>query len=90
MTTNFTTLEQSVYDALVQNAAETTGGDFACAEEVNTRALKITKQQFGALLTTLQEKGAISVHITYINQSITRWGRRTRGTKVTQVLFYKS
>ena len=75
-----TTLEQKVYDALKQNAQDCSGGDFACAEEVDTKALKLTKQQFGALLTTLQGKGVISVDITYVNG-----GFGSKGTKVTQV-----
>jgi hypothetical protein len=83
MTTTLTTLEQKVYDALKQNALACSGGDFACAEEVDTKALKITKQQFGALLTTLEAKRVISVDISYVNGSF-----RSKGTKVTQVTAY--
>ncbi len=72
-----TVLEQKVFDALKQNAEDCSGGDFACAEEVDTKSLGITKQQFGALLTTLQEKRLIGVDVVYVN------GDR----KVTQVTF---
>jgi hypothetical protein len=82
-TPTLTALEQKVYEALLQNAQDCSGGDFACAEEVDTKSLRLTKQQFGALLTTLQEKRVISVDITYINGSY-----RSKGTKVTQVTIH--
>lgn len=76
-----TQLEQKVFDALKANS-ENNGGDFACAEEVNVKQLGLTRQQFGALLTTLESKKAISVDITYVNGSY-----RSKGDKVTQVTF---
>lgn len=84
METTLTALEQKVYDALKQNAMDATGGDFACAEEISTKDLGISKQQFGALLTTLETKGVISVDICYINDNLRR---NSKGTKVTQVSF---
>jgi len=84
-----TQMEQQVLDALKDNALDCSGGDFACAEEVDTKALRITKQQFGAILTTLEAKRIISVDVTYINGGFTfnRYGQRrqSKGTKVTQV-----
>ena len=76
-TVQLTPLEQLVFDALKQNADDVSGGDFAMAEEVNTKNLGITRQQFGALLTTLQTKGVINVDITYVNNQ----------ERVTQVTF---
>lgn len=85
MTPNLTPKELAVFEALKQNAEAYTGGDFACAEEVNTRALGLSKQAFGGLLTTIAAKGLISVDITYVNG-----GFGSKGTKVTQVTFYES
>jgi hypothetical protein len=78
-----TSKEQRVLDALVRNGRGN-GGDFACAEDIDTKALQLTKQQFGALLTTLQTKGRIDVHVVYVNGSLTRGDK---GDKVTQVTF---
>ena len=75
--TKMTTMEANVLEALKQNSLDCSGGDFACAEEVDVRALKMTKQQFGAILTTLQTKRLIQVDVVYVNG----------GTKVTQVTF---
>ena len=77
-----TALEQVVLDALRSNSEDCSGGDFACAEEIDTRSLGLSKQQFGALLTTLQQKQVIDVNITYVNQTY-----RSKGNKVTQVTF---
>jgi len=87
-----TEMEQKVLDALTQNALDCSGGDFACAEEINTKALGLSKQQFGALLTSLETKRVISVDITYVNGGFrfNRYGqhRESKGTKVTQITFY--
>lgn len=74
--------ESKVFEALEQNALDCSGGDFSLAEEIDVKALGFTKQQFGALLTTLAAKGSIRVSVEYING-----GPRSKGTKVTQVTF---
>lgn len=86
---NLTTLEQVVLDALKRNADDCSGGDFAIAEEVNMRGslatrigYRMSRQQFGALLTCLQAKGLVRVDVTYINGNY-----RSKGTRVTQVSF---
>lgn len=57
-----TTLERKVFEALRANAEEVAGGDFGIVGEIKYRKLGLTAQAFGALLTTLGEKGLVTVH----------------------------
>jgi hypothetical protein len=70
-----TTLETTVLAALKQNAQDCSGGDFACLEEVDVEGL--TRKALGGVVTSLQNKGAIYVDVTYVNGD----------EKVTQVTF---
>jgi hypothetical protein len=84
--TNLTALEAQVLDALKQGALDCSGGSFACLEEVNVKGLG--RKALGGVVTSLQEKGVIDVSVTKINQRMTRWGKWTGGTKVTQVTIF--
>ena len=71
-----TTLEQTVLDALKQNAEDCSGGDFAIVEEL--KAPKgMTRQAMGGVITNLVTKRIIRVDVTYVNGN----------EKVTQVTF---
>ena len=76
-----TTNEQKVFDAL-KHSASLNGGDFGFVEDLTRRTgvLGLTKQQIGALITTLQTKGLIEVHEAVTTDS-GRW------TQVTSDLF---
>ena len=54
--------EQEVLDLLTANAQDEAGGDFGLLENVRYKTLGLTGQQFGALVTSLQTKGYVSVH----------------------------
>ena len=55
-----TALETKVLAALRKNADEVAGGDFGLLGEV--RVAGMTRQAFGGVLTSLQEKGYVRVH----------------------------
>jgi hypothetical protein len=57
-----TTDERRVFELMKQNAEDVAGGDFGIMDEVNYKSLKLTGQQFGALVTSLQTKGYLTVH----------------------------
>jgi len=59
-----TALEQQVLGALKQQADDCSGGDFAILGQMRPyyAAMHLTGQQFGGVLTSLQEKGVIEVH----------------------------
>lgn len=61
-----TELEQRVLDAL-DGAAGSNCGDFACADEVDLKALGISAKQYGGVLTSLENKKVISKGVTYVN-----------------------
>jgi hypothetical protein len=75
-----TAQEGQVLDELISNAMACSGGDFFILEESTPRG-KEKAQTFGALVTCLQSKGAISVaEPTYVNDD----GRKLAKNKVTQ------
>ena len=74
-----TALELTVYDALLDNALEQAGGDFGILETVNYRKLGLSGQQFGALVTTLQQKRKVTVY-----GAITVNGNTRDAARVTQ------
>lgn len=84
-TPTLTTLEQTVLDACWQAALDSTGGDFACADEVFVP--KVGRRALGGVLTSLETKRMIHMDVSFINQGITRTGRRTKGTRVVQITF---
>ncbi len=77
---NLTTLERQVLAACYQSALDSTGGDFACLDEVSVPNLG--RKALGGVITSLETKGVISVDVTYINGSY-----RSKGTKVVQITF---
>lgn len=77
---NLTTLEQQVLDAAWNSALASTGGDFACLDEVHVP--KLSRKALGGVITSLENKRVISVDVTYVNGSY-----RSKGTKVVQVTF---
>jgi len=83
--TNLTPLETTVLEACWQAALDSTGGDFACLDEVSVKGLG--RKALGGVITSLQEKGVIFVDETFINQQMKKWGGWTRGTRVVQVTF---
>lgn len=91
MNSNLTTLELDVLQACWDAALAATGGDFACLDEVSVKGLG--RKALGGAVTSLGEKKAISVDITYVNQgwvacSRSRMGMRySKGTRVVQVTF---
>lgn len=78
-----TALETKVLALLVKNADDAAGGDFGLLEgpgKVSYKALGLSGQAFGGVLTSLQEKGLVTVHAPhYING-----GYASKGTKVVQ------
>lgn len=88
-TPTLTQLEQTVLEALRENAADCSGGTFACLEEVHVKGLG--RQALGGVITSLETKGVIRVDVTYVNggYSLNKYGQRRErnGMKVTQVTF---
>jgi hypothetical protein len=77
---DLTAQEAETLDELISNAMASSGGDFFILEESTPRG-KEKAQAFGALVTCLQSKGAISVaEPTYVNDD----GRKLAKNKVTQ------
>lgn len=80
MTQTLTALESQVFAALKQNAEDVAGGDFGILGELKPTALGLSPQQFGALVTTLQTKGCVTVW----GPVDINGGPRQGGTRVTQ------
>ena len=57
-----TTLEQTVLDAMIACAMDCAGGDFGIMDEMDPKALGLTPQQFGGVVTSLQNKRRVEVH----------------------------
>jgi len=60
-----TALETTVLAAMVQNALDAAGGDFGFMDEIDYKALGLTAQQFGGVVTSLQTKGLVNVDQPY-------------------------
>jgi hypothetical protein len=76
---NLNAAEITVLKALIQNAEDCSGGDFAIMAEVKVAGM--TRNALGGHITTLEQKGAISVHETFVNATF-----RSKGERVMQVL----
>jgi hypothetical protein len=76
---NLNAAEITVLKALVQGAEDCSGGDFAIMSEVKVPGM--TRSALGGHVTALEQKGAISVHETFVNGSY-----KSKGTRVVQVL----
>lgn len=78
--TILTDLEAKVLDACWNSALDSTGGDFACLDEVSVPG--VGRKALGGVVTSLENKRVIAVDVTYVNGSY-----RSKGTKVVQITF---
>lgn len=87
--TKLTTLEQTVLDACWTAALNSTGGDFACLDEVSVKGLG--RKALGGVITSLGDKQVIGVDVTFVNAGFrfNRYGQRreNKGTRVVQITF---
>ena len=60
-----TPLEAKVLDAMKTAAMDATGGDFGLMDEVDYKALGLTGQEFGGVVTALGNKGLVTVDDPY-------------------------
>jgi hypothetical protein len=57
-----TAKELAVFAAMIDCAMDCAGGDFGIMDEVDYERLGLTGQQFGALVTSIQQKGCVQVY----------------------------